>query len=186
MKKISKLALFAVLLYSASACAQGKWYTRNGKINFFSETSAENIDASNNEVFSLLDQDKNEVAFQVLITGFKFSKALMQDHFNENFMETSKFPKATFQGVIADPSKVDFTKDGDYNVNITGNLTMHGVSNKVTIPAHIHVADKKIAGESKFDVKLADYKIKVPEIVTQQVSDKVAVSVNCQYEPYAR
>lgn len=133
MKKISKLALFAVLLYSANAGAQGKWYTRNGKINFFSETSAENIDASNNEVFSLLDQDKNEVAFQVLITGFKFSKALMQDHFNENFMETSKFPKATFQGVIADPSKVDFTKDGDYNVNITGNLTMHGVSNKVTI-----------------------------------------------------
>lgn len=74
----------------------------------------------------------------------------MQDHFNENFMETetSKFPKATFQGVINDPSKVNFNKDGDYNVDVTGDLTMHGVTNRVTIPAHIHIGDKKIAGDS--------------------------------------
>jgi len=186
MKNILRAGFLVAVLYTAHANAQGKWYTRNGKIRFFSETSAENIDASNNEVFSMLDQDKNAVAFQVLITGFKFDKALMQDHFNENFMETTKFPKATFQGVITDPSKVNFSKDGDYDIDVAGDLTMHGITNKVTIPAHIHIADKKIAGESRFDVKLADYKIKVPEIVTQQVSDKVSVSVNCQYEPYAR
>jgi polyisoprenoid-binding protein YceI len=185
MKTLIKIAIIALVIHS-SAQAQEKWYTRNGTISLFSATSMENIDASNNEVFSMLDQNKKELAFQVLVTGFKFKKALMQEHFNENYMESGKYPKASFQGTIADPSKVNFDKDGDYNVTVTGNLNMHGVSNKVNIPATIHVANKKVSGESKFDVKLADYNIKVPTVVAKQVSETVSVSVNCQYEPFTR
>ena len=186
MKNVAKITMMALLLYTGQGFAQGKWYTRSGTISLFSETPAENIDANNNEVFSLLDQEKNELAFQVLVTGFKFKKALMQEHFNENYMESSKFPKASFQGKIADPSRVDFTRDGTYNVDITGNLTMHGVTKPVTIPAVIRIVDKKLSGESKFDVKLADYKIKVPSVVSQQVSESVSLTVSCRYEPYAR
>ena len=186
MKKVKVIAMAMLVLSAAAVHAQGKLFTRNGKINFFSKTTAENIDANNNEVFSIIDPQKNEVAFQVLNTGFKFEKALMQEHFNENYIESSKFPKATFQGTITDPSLVDFNKDGNYNVTVTGSLLMHGVTNKVTIPATIHIADKKVSAESKFSVKLADYNIKIPSVVANQISESVAVSVNCQYEPYNR
>jgi len=122
----------------------------------------------------------------VLNTGFKFEKALMQEHFNENYMESSKFPKASFQGTITDPSKVNFNKDGIYQVVVAGNLTMHGVTKNLSIPAIIHVADKKISGESKFDIKLADYNITIPSVVAKQISENVTISVNCMYEPYSR
>jgi YceI-like domain len=186
MKQLKVISIVMLLLSVLKSHAQEKWFTRNGKINFFSKTAAENIDANNNEVFSMIDQQKNEVAFQVLNNGFKFEKALMQEHFNENYMESTKFPKSSFQGTITDPSKVNFNKDGTYNVNVAGNLTMHGVTNKVSFPAIIRIADKKVTGESKFDVKLADYKITIPALVAKQISETVTISVNCQYEPYKR
>jgi polyisoprenoid-binding protein YceI len=111
---------------------------------------------------------------------------LMQEHFNENYMESSKFPKASFQGVIKDPAKINFTKEGTYTAEVDGNLVIHGVSKKITIPATFHVADNKISGESKFNIKLADYDIKVPSLVANQISEAVTVSVNCQYEIYKR
>lgn len=186
MKQVKLIALAMLVLSTLAGNAQGKWFTRNGKINFFSKTTAENIDANNNEVFSMIDPQKNEVAFQVLNTGFKFEKALMQEHFNENYMESSKFPKASFQGTITDPSKVDFNKDGTYNVTVAGNLTMHGVIRKIDIPASIHIANKKVNGETKFNIKLADYGIKIPSVVSNQVSETVTITVNCQYEPFNR
>ena len=134
----------------------------------------------------MIDQQKGQLAFQVLNTGFKFEKALMQEHFNENYMESSKFPKASFLGTFTDPSKIDFNKDGNYQVIVAGNLTMHGVTKNVSIPATIHIANKKISGESKFDVKLADYNIQIPSVVAKQISEKVTISVNCMYEPYDR
>jgi len=186
MKHVKVIAI-AILLFTAfKSNAQEKWFTRNGKINFFSKTTAENIDANNNEVFSMIDQQKNELAFQVLNTGFKFDKALMQEHFNENYMESSKYPKASFKGIITDPSEIDFNKDGTYNVTVAGDLTMHGVTNKISIPATIQIADKKISGESKFEVKLADYKITIPSVVAKQISETVAITVNCAYEPFKR
>jgi polyisoprenoid-binding protein YceI len=175
-----------LLLAGLCSQAQNKWFTRTGAIKFYSATNAENIDATNNEVFSLVDLTKGEVAFQVLVTGFKFKKALMEEHFNENYMESTKFPKATFQGTITDLGKVNFKNNGAYQVNVTGNLTMHGVTNKVTLPATINVAGGKFNASSKFNVALADYKIKVPSLVSKQVAETVEVSVNCAYEPYTR
>ena len=186
MKQVKVIVVALLLLSAAESQAQEKWFTRNGKINFFSETTVENIDANNNEVFSMLDEQKNELAFQVLNTGFKFKKALMQEHFNENYMESTRFPKSSFQGNITDPSKINFNKAGTYNVVVAGNLSMHGVTNKVSFPAVIHVEDNKISGESKFDVKLADYGIKIPSVVAKQLSETVTVSVNCVYEPFKR
>jgi polyisoprenoid-binding protein YceI len=183
MKHILICTLFFV---SFQTQAQSKWFTRTGSITFFSSTSAENIDATNNEVFSLVDLTKGEVAFQVLVTGFKFKKALMEEHFNENYMESTKYPKASFQGTITDLNKVNFKNNGAYQVNVTGNLTMHGITNKVTMPATINVQGGKFKAASKFNVALADYKIKIPSLVSKQVAETVEVSVSCAYEPYTR
>jgi hypothetical protein len=186
MKKVKQIAVVVMLLSTTVVHAQDKLFTRSGKVNFFSKTSQENIDATNNEVFSILDPKKNELAFQLLTTGFKFDKALMQEHFNENYMESSKFPKASFKGTIADPSKINFTKDGSYNVTVAGDLSMHGVTKNIKIPATITVAGNKVSGRSKFNVKLADYNIKRPSVVANQISENVTVSVNCNYEPYKK
>jgi polyisoprenoid-binding protein YceI len=183
MKRILICTLFFV---SVQTQAQSKWFTRTGTITFFSSTSAENIDATNNEVFSLVDLTKGEVAFQVLVTGFKFKKALMEEHFNENYMESTKYPKATFQGTITDLNKVNFKNNGAYQVNVTGNLTMHGITNKITMPATIKVQGGKFNAVSKFNVALADYKIKIPSLVSKQVAETVEVAVTCAYEPYTR
>jgi hypothetical protein len=184
--KYNVIFICTLFLLSVQLKAQNKYITRTGTVSFFSSTSAENIDAVNNEAFSLVDITKGEVAFQVLITGFKFKKALMEEHFNENYMESSKFPKAIFQGSIADLSKVNFKSNGSYTVNVTGDLTMHGVTNKVTFPATINIQGGKLNATSKFDVRLADYKIKVPSLVSKQVAESVAVTVACAYEPYTR
>lgn len=184
MTNRSLIVITAMLLFSFQLAAQNRYFTRTGTVSFFSSSGAENIDAVNNEAFSLVDFTRGEVAFQVLVTGFKFKKALMEEHFNENYMESTKFPKAVFQGTINDLGKVNIKNNGTFTVNVTGNLTMHGVTNKVTIPATINVQGSKLSASSKFDVQLNDYKIKVPSLVSRQVAESVAVSVNCAYEPY--
>ena len=186
MKQLKIIFLAITLSASMATFAQGKIFTRSGSINFFSKTTVEDIDATNNEVFSIIDEAKGEVAFQVLVTGFKFKKALMQDHFNDEYMESAKFPKAMFKGTITDLSKVDFNKDGTYRVTVDGTLSMHGVDNKISVPATIHIVNKKVGAETKFIAKLADYKIKIPSVVSDQVSETIEIRVNCQYDPYGK
>ena len=185
----NRFIIITVLVWQSvaiPALAQDKVFTRSGNISFLSETSAENIDATNNEVFSVVDLQKGELAFQVLVTGFKFKKALMQEHFNEDYLESDKFPKASFRGTIADLSKLSFSQDGTYRTMVTGVLTMHGVENKIAVPAVFTISNKHIAAESKFVVKLADYKISIPSLVAGQISEFIELKVSCQYEPYVK
>src|SRR5690606_29851446 len=104
-----------------------KYLTRSGKVTFFSSTPLEAIEAFNNEAASVMDAKTGDIVFQVPIRSFKFENALMQEHFNENYLESSKYPKAEFKGKITDINKVNFSKDGTYNVTSKGNLTIHGV-----------------------------------------------------------
>ena len=105
------LILSASFLLCLSAGAQN-FITKNGKISFFSKTDIENIDAVNNQAMSILNSQTGEIVFSVMVNGFLFKKALMQEHFNENYMESAKYPKATFKGTITDLTKVNFKKDG--------------------------------------------------------------------------
>ena len=180
--KIIAFILITFLTSNLPTYAQS-YLTKNGKISFFSKTDIENIDAVNNQVVSVINPQTSSIAFSVLITGFLFKKALMQEHFNENYMESSKYPKATFKGTIADISKINFTKDGSYNVTVTGDLNMHNVTNKITAPAVIMIKAGKISASTSFKIKLDDYKISVPKVVEGNISKTIDIKVDCNYVP---
>src|SRR4051812_6500282 len=117
MKSIS--LIFAITLFISSlASAQEKYFTRAGHISFHSETPVETILANNNQVTSILDAATGEMVFAVLIKGFEFEKALMQEHFNENYLESDKFPKAKFTGKILNFDKINLKKDGKHDVDV--------------------------------------------------------------------
>lgn len=180
--KTLTLILISILTTTQAIHAQS-YLTKNGKISFFSKTDIENIEAVNNQAVSVITPQTGSIAFSVLITGFLFKKALMQEHFNENYMESSKYPKAGFKGTITDLSKVNFTTDGSYNVTVSGDLNIHNVTNKVTVPAVIVVKGGKVSANATFKVKLEDYKISVPKIVEANISKTIEIKVDCNYNP---
>ncbi|MBL7872205.1 MAG: YceI family protein [Cyclobacteriaceae bacterium] len=181
MKRIILILILGCLI--TVGFSQTLQMTRSGQISFFSKTPMENIEAVNNEVTSLLDMGKGEIVFAVLIKGFHFDRALMEEHFNENYMESTKFPKATFQGKITNTSKIDFTKDGTYEALVEGDLTIHGVKQRQTAAGTITIKAGKIAATSTFIVKLADYHVEIPSLVVEKISKTVEIKVSCQYEP---
>jgi polyisoprenoid-binding protein YceI len=181
MKKT--LALASLMMLSVAAFTQSIYMTRSGQISFFSKTPMENIEAVNNEVTSMLDIGKGDLVFAVLIKSFHFDRALMEEHINENYLESSKIPKATFQGKISNLSAINFTKDGTYEATIEGDLTIHGVKQQHKGTGTITVAKGKISGVSNFTVKLSDYKIEIPSLVADKISPTIDIRVNCLYEP---
>lgn len=184
MKKTVFFIAF-LLLTVYNLYAQDLQLTRNGQISFFSSTPVEDIKAGNNEVSSVLNTKTGSLQFVVLMKGFQFRKAAMQDHFNgKDYLDSDKFPKSEFKGTVTDISKVNFKKDGTYPVTVEGTLTLHGVSNKVKTPGTITVKAGKVSAVSKFTIKLADYNISVPAIVSSKIAESVEITVNCNYEPY--
>ena len=171
---------FGLSLCVISAASAQKYATKNGKISFFSQTPAEKIEAHNNQVNSALDIANGDFVFKVLIMGFEFEKALMQEHFNENYLESDKFPNSTFKGKITNISDINFSKDGKYNVMVEGDLTIHNVTKKVSVPGTIEIKAGDIMAEAKFDVLLNDYSIKVPNTVINSISETQEITVNVE------
>ena len=159
-----------------------KIYTKNGRISFFSKTDMENIKADNNQVMSVLNIQTGDLQFSVIVKSFHFEKALMEEHFNENYLESDKYPKSTFKGIIADVSKINFTTDGTYPVTVNGDLNIHGVTNKVSTKGNIIIKGGKATGTAVFTVALADYKITVPKLVEANISKTIEITVNCLYD----
>ncbi len=162
--------------------AQDIWFTRNGNISFHAGTSLEDVDGTNNDVASLINVKTGDIAFTVLMKSFHFTRALMEEHFNEDYLESTKFPKSTFSGTISDPGKVNFTKDGAYPVTVEGDLTIHGVTKKINAPATIKIAGSKISAGSIFKILMSDYKVEIPGVVAEKISKEVTIEVKCNYE----
>lgn len=180
---MKKFFLSTVLFSSLALCATAqKYYTKNGNISFFSKTSMEDIKADNNQVMSVVNIQTGELQFSVLNKGFHFEKALMEEHFNENYMESNKYPKSSFKGMVADIGKVNFATDGTYPVSVTGDLTIHGVTKKVATTGKFIVKGGKITGNAVFSVAVADYKIEVPKLVENNIAKNIEVTVNCLYD----
>jgi polyisoprenoid-binding protein YceI len=182
MKKL----LFAIgLMAITQASVSQVFFTRTGKVGFFSHTDVEDIKAENNEAVSFLDAAKGEFRFQTLIKGFRFPKASMEQHFNSSsYMDSDQFPKSEFKGSIKNPTAVNFKKDGTYKVEVEGDLTMHGVTKKIKVPGTITVQGGKVSANAVFMVNRTDFGIKVPSFTAAKISENIQVTVNCAYEPY--
>jgi len=176
MKKFT-IILAMVLLTTTLANAQ-KYMTKRGTIKFFSDTPMEKIEGTNRQVNSALDFSTGNFVFKILIQGFEFEKALMQEHFNENYMESEKFQNSTFNGKITNIKDVNLAKDGVYKVVAEGDLAMHGVTNKVKINGTLEVKEGKVIGKATFNVAPKDYNITIPNAVIKSISTAIQVDVN--------
>lgn len=166
------------MAFSDLSVAQ-RYITKSGHIKFFSSTPLENIEAHNRTVQMALDSKSGDVVFKVLMKSFQFEKALMQEHFNENFVESHKYPNSTFQGNVIDIDKVDFSKPGKYDVQVKGTLTIHGVSNEINKPGVITVKDDGVHAEAEFLIAPADYNIEIPAPVRKNIAKEIEVTVDC-------
>jgi polyisoprenoid-binding protein YceI len=160
-----------------------KYITKNGYIGFFSHTPLEDIKADNNQVASVLDTSTGEIVFQVLLKSFHFQKTLMQEHFNENYVESDKFPKSTFSGRITNLSAVNFSKNGVYDVTVEGDLMIHGVTRKVMAKGSIEILTGEIKADSKFIIVPEDYNIKIPAVVRNNIAKTIEITVTMKYSP---
>lgn len=183
LKRISnKLSLCILfLLISCQLSAQTNFGTKTGKVSFFSSTPLEDIRAVSEKTQAVLITKNGTVAFQVPIRSFSFAKGLMQEHFNENYMESDKYPHAKFKGNIQD--KIDYSKDGEYAVTANGVLNVHGVDKQRSIPGKLVVKDGKIRMITSFDVACVDHKIKIPTLVITKVAEVIKVSIDATLSP---
>lgn len=184
---MKKLFLAAIIIVTTTFFCKAQIYKSVDKglnVSFFSETPLENIDAKSNIGSSLLNTSTDSVAFRLPISSFQFDKALMQEHFNENYMETPTYPNATFRGKINE--KVDYKKDGIYKVTCTGKLNIHGVEQLRTINGTITVKGNDVILDSQFFVKTADHKIDVPKVVFEKIAESIKITVNAKYAPYVK
>lgn len=174
MKKL----LFSLIVLASLQTQAQKYFTKTGTVIFNSKSPVEKIEGVNKATACLLDTRTGTIDFIVQIKSFVFDKQLMQEHFNENYLESDKFPKANFKGVISNLSAINFAKDGDNNAEVAGKMTMHGVTKDVKFAGKISVKGGKITITSTPILLLADYKIAIPNAVKDKVSKDVKITVN--------
>jgi polyisoprenoid-binding protein YceI len=183
LKKARVLISGIFLVFSVVATAQGKFYTKDGKISFNGSTAMENIEANNKSAVALLDSKTGDLQFAVLMKGFEFKKALMQEHFNSDYVESDKFPKGEFKGQISNNSEIDYTKNGTYTAKVKGKLSIHGETKDIETTGTIIVKDGKVQANATFNVLLEDYKITVPRMVSDNISKSIKIIVDCSLDP---
>jgi len=183
-KHLIAITFSLAAIFSTPAQAQ-KLFTRNATVLFdaTAANSPETVKAINKSGTCVLDKSTGAVEMAVLIKGFVFERALMQEHFNENYMESDKFSKANFVGKLENPAAVDTGKDGTYKVNTTGTLTIHGVSKTVTVPVTFAVKGGNVSATVNFSVASADYGIAIPSMVADKVGKSVSISITAGLEP---
>lgn len=182
MKRSFFLIAVITLFASMSSIAQNKYFTKEGKAHFLSKAPLEQIEGTNRKVTSVMDISTGQIEFSVLMKAFEFEKALMQEHFNENYVESDKFPKATFKGNIENFDKINWTTDGTYPVKVTGKMTIHGVTKDITVPGTFEIKGGKINGKSTFNILIKEYDIAIPNLVKEKVSESVSIDVDLNYE----
>jgi hypothetical protein len=174
---MKKKLLILTLFIATSLHAQEKMATTNGIISFEASVPFfENVEAKNETVNCYLNTKKGLVSFVVYVSMFHFQRSLMEDHFNANYLESKKYPKATFKGVIEkfEIKNIDSTET-IYHIN--GKINIHGKSKNIRVPAKIRKVDKRIILQSNFTLNTDDFNIEIPYIVRTKISKKVNVSV---------
>lgn len=177
---MKKIICFLLLITSFGLCAQ-KYKSTDSYIKFFSDAPMEDIEAINEKATSIIDLESNAIVIVVPIISFEFKKKLMQEHFNENYLESEKYPKSTFKAKIQNWSGAK----GESTVKAVGQFEIHGVTKDVEIEGKINYSDDKVVIDAVFPVKLQDYKIKIPKAVFYNIAEEVEVTIKFTYAPYS-
>ncbi len=170
--------LFVTLLHG-----QEKYLTKQGYTSFFSSSPVEDIKADNNQVLSIIDTTTGTIAIAILMKSFMFEKSLMQEHFNENYVESDTYPKATFKGQILNFSTLN---EDQKTANIKGDITIHGVTKKIEIKTQIVKTPENISLKGSFPVTVADFNIKIPSVVINNIAETIDVTFQLDHQPYKK
>jgi hypothetical protein len=182
---MKKAFVFLLSIFLTASVFGQRYFTKNGKINFdaTSPSSPERVEAVNRSVTCVVDLKTGALQFALLMKGFEFERALMEEHFNENYVESNKFPKSEFKGKIKDVDEIDFTKDGTYKLKVKGDITIHGETKEVETEGKLVVQGGKINADADFNLKLSDFKISIPGLVADKVAKTAKITVSCSLEP---
>lgn len=172
--------LFLMTYCSSESSFSQNYMTKTGFIGFYSKTPFEDIKGENNQVYAILDPATHHLAFALLLKGFIFPKELMQEHFNENYVESDKYPKATFAGVCS--GDMDLDKEGIYQIVIKGSLSLHGVTQSLETTAQLEVKKGQILGTSSFRIKPEDFQIQIPGVVRDKIAKEIDVRVKIDWK----
>lgn len=173
--------ILCCFLFVSITNSQGKYLTKSGHITFFSSSSMEDIKAENNQVLSIIDASNGKMAISILMKSFMFEKALMQEHFNENYVESDTYPKATFKGEILNFDSLNETNN---KAKIKGEITIHGVTKEITIDVNIKRTKEAIDVDGDFIITLSDFKVSIPSIVEKNISKTLKISFNFNHKQY--
>ena len=179
---MKKTLISLLVILSVQAQAQ-KFMTKTGSIDFSATGAIEKIEGTNKSSACLMDSKTGSLDLIVQVKSFVFEKQLMQEHFNENYMESEKFPKASFKGIITNISSINFSKDGEYTAEVTGKLNIHGVAKDVKTTGKVIIKGGKPSLKANFSVLLSDYNIAIPGAVKDKISKDAKINVNCSLEP---
>ena len=174
-----KYSIILILAFLSNELIAQKYKSDSSHIRFYSSAPVEDIEATNSKGQSAMDLSSGAFAFAVPNNQFQFEKSLMQEHFNENYMESEKYPKSTFTGKIKDWEVLE----GERTILAEGDLTIHGVTKKVSIPANLKIETNQLIVDSVFPIALAEYKIKIPKALFYNIADTVEVTVHFEYKP---
>ena len=186
MKNALLLLAFFAFAFTARAQKTDKYprySTAAGQVTFFSTTPIEDIEALNQQVAAIFDLNTGKLAFSLLMRGFVFKSSLMQDHFNENYAESEKYPRARFSGEIKNMPSDELLRSGPQPVEVQGHLTIHGVKRKVKVPGTLFLRGDELVATSKFAVAPEDYKIKIPALVRNNIAKSIDVSIILSCRP---
>lgn len=181
MKKC--LSIFLTIVLSFTISKAQKLLTKEGTIDIYSQTSLFTIEAKNQKVASILNRENGEVVASTLVRSFKFKEALVEEHFNENYMESHKFPKSVFKGKIINFEMLDLSVDGSYPIDIEGNLTMHGETRLEKLQGKLIVDNGNISATAATEVSLANYKIMVEDSYKDRIKDEIKLIIEFHYSP---
>lgn len=179
------IILMAIMLMGGLNVSAQQFACKGGKVHFFSKSPIEDIEAISKSAVCVINTITTKVVAKIPVKTFSFKDKLMEEHFNENYLETDIFPNASFDAVIVE--KIDFTKDGEYDVTLKGVLDLHGVKQNREIKGKITVKNGQIVkAKADFIVKLADHKIKIPKAVMMNIAEEIKIDLDFDFAPYTK
>jgi polyisoprenoid-binding protein YceI len=175
--------LFLIFGLVSTISAQNIYVVKTVQISFFSSTPLENIQAKTQKVSAAINLDNGDIIFKTKVNTFEFANKLMQEHFNENYMESDKYPYAEFKGKILNTQQI--IGNGTFTVDVVGKLLIHGVTKEYSTKATVIRKDNQLSTLSNFDVKLADHNIKIPSVVGKNIAEVIQIKIAGQFNPVA-